>query len=286
MIYLLSNPFTKLLYDALVYLHSFVSSSFTLPDLISPWAVALAIIAIAVKLVTYPLTAKQQRSMKGMQVIQPELKKLQEQYKDDRETLAAKQMELYREHGVNPLGGCLPLIIQMFVLFGLYRAVDRLANEVEPGLPSMKGERFAWIPDLSLCEPSPLCGAETADMMPAIPILIIMMVISQVFYQKMMTPATTSNDPQAQMMQQMMKYMPYMFAFIFAKLAAGLVLYYTMFNILGVVQHALVGNKNMQPATATAGVASEAQVPEGEVPYQERKLDEHIQRERRKRKKK
>ena len=67
-------------------------------------------IAIIVKLITHPLTMAQQRSMKGMQVLQPELKKLQEEYKDDRETLAQKQMEMYKEHGVNPLGGCLPLV--------------------------------------------------------------------------------------------------------------------------------------------------------------------------------
>lgn len=275
MIYLLSNPFTSLLENLLIFLHE-SAREFALPASISSYAVAIIAIAVIVKLLTHPLTMAQQRSMKGMQVLQPKLKELQDKYKDDRETLAQKQMEMYREHGVNPLGGCLPLIIQMFVLFGLYRAVLNRSED-------MTGERFLWIPDLAACEPNPLCNLSPEPLLFApIPILVIIMVISQVFYQRIMTPPTTSTDPQAQMMQSMMKWMPFIFAFIFLSLPSALVLYYTLFNILSVFQSAI---SKRTPATAATTPGGDSPPAEGLTPHQERKLDERIQRQRRRRKK-
>jgi YidC/Oxa1 family membrane protein insertase len=84
---------------------------------------SIVVFTILVRLATYPLTRKQQQSSKAMQELQPELKKLQEKYKNDRERMAQAQMELYREYGVNPLAGCLPLLIQLPILLGLYRAI-------------------------------------------------------------------------------------------------------------------------------------------------------------------
>ncbi len=278
MTYLLTNPVTPLMERALVILHD-VFGSLGLPEVVSPYALAIIVIAVAVKLLTYPLTSAQQRSMKGMQALQPKLKELQEEYKDDRETLAQKQMEMYKEHGVNPLGGCLPLIVQMIVLFGLYRAVMNLANGV-PGAPPMAGERFLWIPDLAVCEPSPMCGAENAVLPVAIPILIIAMVISQVFYQRMLTPPSTSSDPQAQAMATTMKYMPFIFAFIFISLPSGLVLYYTLFNIVSVIQH-----KWMGPQTPASVTTEDSADDEGDMSKsQERRLDERKRQQRRRRK--
>jgi YidC/Oxa1 family membrane protein insertase len=275
LIYLLSNPFTKILTELLLFLHG-IAQGLTLPDTVSPYAVAIIAIAVIVKLLTHPLTMAQQRSMKGMQVLQPKLKELQEAHKDDREQLAQKQMEMYKEHGVNPLGGCLPLIIQMFVLFGLYRAVSNLSH-------NMTGERFLWIPDLAVCEPNPLCDLSPEPLLFApIPILVIIMVISQVFYQRLMTPPSTSTDPQAQAMQSAMKYMPFFFAFIFLSLPSALVLYYTLFNILSVLQSAI---SKRTPATAATTPGGDSPPAEGLTPHQEKKLDERIQRQRRRRKK-
>lgn len=223
----LTNPFVKPLEQLLLWLNH-VSEGLPLPGMVSSWAVALILVSIVIKLVTYPLTISQMRSMRGVQELQPKLKELQERFKGDREKLAQAQMELYRAHGVSPWGGCLPLIIQMVILIGLYSAIQNLRAQ---GL--LEGERFFWIPNLAQCEPSPMCRTEAGM---GIPILIILMVLSQFAYQKFATPPTT--DPQAQAMNSTMMLMPLMFAFLFAKMPAGLVLYYTAFNIVSVVMQA------------------------------------------------
>ena len=89
----------------------------------------IIVFTVLTRLATFPLTQQQIKSSKAMSDIQPKMKKLQEKYKNDREKLAAEQMRLYREHGVNPLMGCLPLVIQFPILIGLYGAIQRaLAN--------------------------------------------------------------------------------------------------------------------------------------------------------------
>lgn len=251
-----SNPLTRPLELILIYLND-AAMRLPLPDSISSWAMAIVAMAVLVKLVTQPLTSRQQASMRRMQEVQPKLQELQKRYKDDREKLAQAQMELYKTEGVNPFGGCLPLIIQMVVLIGLWRAIMNLAGSAEMPGP-MAGEPFLWVPDLSLCEPSPLCGAEFSMLPLAVPILLIAMVVSQMLYQRFLTPPSQSSDPQQQMMAQMTKFMPLLFAWIFIKFPAGLVLYYATFNIVGVLQFGgsqwLKRDKSEQvPALATAG---------------------------------
>lgn len=230
-----SNPLVPLLVALLTWLHDH-AADLPLPDALSPWAIALILVALLVKLVTYPLNATQMRSMRAMQELQPQLKELQEKYKGKREELAAKQMELYKEHGVSPFGGCLPLIIQLPILFGLFRAIQQLGDN-----GSMAGERFFWVPDLAQCEPSPLCADGPEGMVlgfMAIPILVITMAATQFLYQRFMTPPST--DPQQQAMQSVFKWMPLFFAFLFARFSAGLVLYYTTFNIANLGQQAIM----------------------------------------------
>lgn len=227
MIFLLSNPFTGILHEALVLLNQYATQWLPLPPSISSYSVAIVTIALLVKVVTYPLTAAQQRSMRKMAEIQPKIRELQELHKDDREKFAQAQMELFRTAGVNPFGGCLPLVLQLVVLFGLYQAINRLQVE---GV--LAGQRFLWLPDLSLCEPNPFCRPELALLPGAIPVLIVVMVASQMLYQRYLTPPST--DPQAQAMAQTMKYMPLIFAFVFITLPSGLVLYYTAFNLISI----------------------------------------------------
>jgi YidC/Oxa1 family membrane protein insertase len=234
MLFLLTNPVTRPLQLLLEYLNR-VAASLPLPEWLSSWAVAIIAIAVIVKVVTQPLTSRQQGSMKKMQALQPKLSELQKRYKDDREKLAQAQMELYKTEGVNPFGGCLPLIVQMVVLIGLWRAIMTLAGtEANPG--QMSGARFMWVPDLSICEPSPLCHPELALLPWAIPILLILMVVSQIGYQHYMTPMGKSGDPQQQAMASMTKWMPLLFAYIFIRFPAGVVLYYTTFNAVGLGQ--------------------------------------------------
>jgi YidC/Oxa1 family membrane protein insertase len=238
-LYLISNPIdwisdgiTKLL----LFLGDSVATTVSLPEYLSPLAVAIILVGLLVKAATWPLNASQMRSMRSMQELQPKLRELQEKHKGEREKLAQAQMDLYREHGVNPFGGCLPLIIQMPVLFGLYRAIYDLGPA---GSGELAGERFLWIRDLGLCEPSPLCMDPPGGPFGLpVPILLIIMTVAQMAYQKWMTPPSAANasDPTAQAMQSVFKWMPLMFAFIFATLPSGLVLYYTVFTVTNIVQ--------------------------------------------------
>lgn len=234
----LTNPLTEPLVRLLAILND-AAAGMPLPAVISSYAVAIVLIAVIVKLLTYPLTATQMRSTRSMQELQPKLKVLQKKHKDDREGLAQAQMDLYKEHGVNPLGGCLPLVVQMVILFGLYSAIRQLSQS-----GALDGQRFLWIGNLAKCEVSPLCSdvGATGVTLPGteigIPILLVILVVSQFAYQKFATPPST--DPQAQAMNQTMKFMPLFFAFIFARLAAGLVLYYAIFNLVTVAQQAFM----------------------------------------------
>ena len=256
MTYALSNPFTLFFKNILLWLHD-VFAHVGLPDTISPFVPALVLMAVLVKALTYPLNLAQQRSMRGLQQIQPKLRGLQEQYKDDKETLAQKQLELYREHKVNPVGGCLPLIIQMVVFFGLFAALNNLKGTAAiPG--PMVGERFFWIPSQAACEPNPLCPP---DKLMAIPFLALVLFVTQLAFQKMMTPPVQSDDPQAQAMATSMKVLPFMFAYFSLTFAAGFSIYYIVFNILSLVQQKWL--TPMSPVAASAGAgANEAGKPD------------------------
>lgn len=208
---------------------------------------AIVIFTILVRLATYPLTIKQQRSAKAMQELQPELKKLQEKYKNDRERLAQEQWELYRKHGVNPLAGCLPLLIQLPIMLGLYRAIVAtlaatptqlldLANRLwVPALSSYVplANKFLW---LNLAVPDPLY------------VLPVLVVVTTWLQQKLMMPAAPSGssgnrqaDQTAQITRQMMLIMPLMFGFFSLSFASGLSIYFIASNLIGIGQYALMG---------------------------------------------
>jgi len=266
MFFVLSNPFTAPLRALLVFLAD-QADRLPLPGSVSPYAIAIVAVAVLVKLATQPLMSQQQTSMRRMQELQPKLSEIQKKYKDDREKLSQAQMELYREHGVNPFGGCLPLVVQMVVLFGLYRAIMSLAGTPATATAPaqhgpMFGQPFLWIPNLAACEPSPLCGQATAVLPVAIPILLVLMVISQFYYQRLMTPPTRAADPQQQSMNQMMKLMPLMFAWIFIKLPAGLLLYYTTFNLVALAQQSVTQRLRRPGSPSLAGLVTGASVAE------------------------
>lgn len=238
MVYLLANPFTDL-FVRLIDLLNATAARLPLPENISSYAVALILVGIIVKLITWPLTASQMRSMRKMQEVQPQLQELQKKYAGDREKQAQAQMELFRAHGVNPLGGCLPMFVQLPILFGLYQAITHL-GQPPTGTGALMKQPFLWIPDLSICEPNLtfLCKTSPDGQVFGlpIPILLIVMTGAQMVFQRFSTPPQASSDPQAQAMQAVIKWMPLMFAFIFASLPSGLVLYYTVFTLANLVQ--------------------------------------------------
>lgn len=222
------------------------------------WGWAIIVFTIVIKVVTLPLTAKQLQSAKAQQLMQPKLRELQEKYGKDKQKLSEEQMKLYKEAGINPLGGCLPLLIQLPILWALYQALYVLA-----GSGHLKNAPFFWIPDLSL----PGSTAATAGTINGILMLgtqwiteafkqqewyvlfaymslPVFMLLTQMLLQKMSQPAKDPKsgkaDAQTQMMGQMMFLMPVMFFWITLGLPAGLTLYWSVSNVLGMVQQYFV----------------------------------------------
>ncbi|GAB4438005.1 MAG: hypothetical protein Kow0031_19860 [Anaerolineae bacterium] len=236
-----------------------------------PYAFGFAIIlfTVVVRLLTFPLNMQQIKSSKAMQELQPQLKALQEKHKGDREKLAQEQMALYREAGVNPLGGCLPMLVQMPIWFALYRALIQLSSE------GLLNEGFFWIP--SLAGPVSDWGGGIDWLWPFPPsvgwpdaiaylIMPVLLVVSQMYTQKLMTPPST--DPQQAQMQSIMKFMPLMFGYFALIVPSGLTLYWFTSNMLGVAQHYFTKTQlDNQPAKAGAVVPStSAPVPAANVP--------------------
>jgi YidC/Oxa1 family membrane protein insertase len=173
------------------------------------YGIAIIIITIILKALFFPLTHKSYKSMKDMQKIQPKMAALKEKYKDDRDAMNKAVMELYREHKVNPLGGCLPMVVQIPVFFALYKA---LMFSIE----LRHAPFFLWVTDL-------------ADKDPYYVTPVIMGIT--MFVQQKMTPSQM--DP---IQQKMMLALPVVFTFMFLSFPSGLVLYWLVNNILTIGQ--------------------------------------------------
>lgn len=187
-----------------------VSAYVTFFKKLSPFfgaALALIFLALIVKLVTIPLTTASFRGMRDMQRVQPLIKQLQEKYKDDKQTLAAEQMKLMKEHNVSPLGGCLPMLIQLPIFIVVYRAVQVYSA-------GFADSHFLWIQNLARPDFT----------------LLILYAISMVITQKL--TATPATDPQQKMMQSQMTYfMPIFLLFVLMGIASAFVLYWFFLNI-------------------------------------------------------
>jgi YidC/Oxa1 family membrane protein insertase len=192
------------------------------------WSIIL--LTVGVRLVFYPINKRQALAMKAMQKIQPELKKIQEKFKDDREKLNREVMEVYRRHKVNPLAGCLPMLLQLPVFLGLYNA---LMQSIELRHAPFLG----WITDLS--QPDRL-GTLAIPFVnpPGVPVLTILMGASMVIQQRMMPAA---GDP-AQ--QRMLMLMPVVFTVMFINFPSGLVLYWFASNVMSIGQQYLTNRLN------------------------------------------
>jgi YidC/Oxa1 family membrane protein insertase len=184
------------------------------------YGVDIILLTALVRAATIPLTQKSFRSMKDMQKIQPQLKRLQEQYKDDQTKLQKEMMELYKRHGVNPFSGCAPMFLQIPIFVGLYNA---LLHAIE-----LRHAPFAlWITDLSAPERLFVAGI-------GIPVMTIVMG-GTMLVQQWLTPQ--QGDPTQ---RQMMMIMPVVFTFMFFNFPSGLVLYWLVSNLLGITQQYLM----------------------------------------------
>ncbi len=197
------------------------------------WGFAIILFTIIIKLITFPLTMIQIKGMQAQKNLQPRLQELQQKYSKNRDKLAQEQMKLYRESGVNPLSGCLPMVVQMPVLFGLYSALVALS-------PLIDSTRFFWIPNLGFPKfteglawlPEKFNAGEYS-LLVAYLILPALLMVSQVYMQRMTTAATpTGSDKQAGMMKQMTTMMTLMFGFFTLQVPAGLTLYWVTSNLL------------------------------------------------------
>jgi YidC/Oxa1 family membrane protein insertase len=186
------------------------------------YGVAIILLTVGIKVLFIPLTQRSFRSMREMQKLQPQMAKIREKFKDNSEQMNKEIMELYRRHKVNPLGGCLPMVLQIPVFIGLYQA---LLNSVE-----LRHAPFMlWINDLSA--PDRLGSLQLPFVQhPGIPVLTLLMGASM-FVQQWMTPS--AGDPTQ---QRAMMIMPLMFTFMFVNFPSGLALYWLVNNLLTIAQ--------------------------------------------------
>lgn len=229
------------------------------------FGLAIIVFTVAIRLLMLPLSIQQLRSSREMQRMQPLLAEIHRKHARDRAKLAEEQMRLYREHGINPAAGCLPMLLQMPIWFGLYQALFNLSQELE------FAGAFLWVPRLT-ATPQPLTDLFAAPgpwlqaNWWALP-MAVFTGASQWVLQKMMTP--TSTDPQQQMMAGMMNFMPVMFAFFAFSVPHGLVLYWAASNVVSLVQQyfftgwgglapAPVGGRPLPMAAARAAPAERA----------------------------
>ena len=197
------HPLSKPLMVVLKFFYAFIGN----------YGFAVILLTICIKLIFWPLTQKSYKSMKGMQNLQPEMKKMREKYGKDKQKLNQEMMSFYKENKVNPLGGCLPMLIQIPVFFALYRV---LLGSIE-----LRHAPFMmWITDLSAKDPyyvTPLIMGVT------------------MFIQQKMSP--TNMDPTQ---EKIMLMMPVVFTFMFLNFPSGLVLYWLTNNLLTILQQYLI----------------------------------------------
>jgi YidC/Oxa1 family membrane protein insertase len=187
--------------------------------------ICIIILGVLIYGITYPLTLKGMSSMKKMQSLQPKMTKLREQYKNNPQKLNQEMMELYKEHKVNPFGGCFPMILQMPIFIGLYQVLWRTI--------SFKGANFLWIKDLSMPDRAVILPYQLPIIGNEINLLPLAMGVAMALQQKLSIKSMGTGDPQQESQQKMMMiFLPIMMIFFFYKAASGLTLYFTLLYLL------------------------------------------------------
>ncbi len=197
-------------------------------DYTKNYGIAIILVTVLIKGVFWPITQKGMKSMKNMQKLQPKVAKLKEKFKDDPAKMNQEMMAMYKTYKVNPVGGCLPMVIQIPFFFALYRVL-MAAIELRHA-PFM-----LWINDLSA--PDRLWLGFDIPYLHGLPVLTLLMGASM-FLQQKMTP-TTADPTQARVMQ----FLPIIFTFMFINFASGLVLYWFVNNLLSILQQQLINRQ-------------------------------------------
>ena len=221
------GPVSKVLLLILNFFHGIIRN----------WGVAIILLTVAVNLILFPLTFKSFSSMQQMKKIQPHLQQLKEMHKDNPQKLNKETMELYKKYNVNPLGGCLPMLLQMPIFIALYQGLIRSI--------SLKGASFLWIKDLSA--PDSLVKLPTAVPFLGQDInLLPILMIGAMFFQQKMSQGTMSggmSSEQEKQQKTMMLMMPLLFGVFFYKMPSGLVLYWLTNTILMTLEHKFIAKK-------------------------------------------
>lgn len=273
----------------------------SLHNVVGSWGFAIILFTVLMKIVTFPLTSQQIRSSKAMAELQPRIKELQTKYKDDKEKQSQEMMKLYQELGVNPLSGCLPLLIQLPVWIALLNAITNLANAGTMG-------GFGPIPNLSCpAQSNPLCGVAGegpqwvlnfgayGETWPYL-LLVVLTVVTQILLTRVMTasrPAPTQNanakpseqDATMQAMNQMNMIMPFMFGFFALTYPAGLSLYWVTNNVLTFAQYFILNRMHSKETPVLAGATASGGTVEVEVApkFSEGGTNDQARRKRKKR---
>jgi YidC/Oxa1 family membrane protein insertase len=205
-----------------------------LKGLLGSYAAAIIVLTLLIKTLMWPMQNKATASMKRMQDLQPKMTALREKYADDPQKLNLEMMGLYKKHGINPLAGCLPMLIQIPIFFGFY---NMLGKAVE-----LRNSSFLWVNDLS--------QADTVAMVAGFPINVLpLLMAGTMFYQMQLTPKT--GDP---MQQRIFTFMPLMFVMFCYNYASALALYWTVQNVFTIVQLLVTNRKNSRSLQTVVSV--------------------------------
>ena len=251
----------------------FINALLVIYNYIGNFGIAIILFTILIRLITHPLMVKQIKSAQAMQSLTQDkrYKAMQEKYKGQKEKLAQAQMELYKEMGVSPFASCLPTLIQLPLIIGLYQSLTRamastpaemlyLIQHIYSGLLNVStliplNSHFLW---MNLAQPERLFIPGIAF---GIPVMAVIVVITSYMQTKLTMPPADPTNQNAMMTNMMNIYMPLLMGYLAYTLSAGLALYFLISNIIGILQYAMLGKvnwKNLLPgqkptAPATKG---------------------------------
>lgn len=237
-----------------IVIQPFVNILLLINSLVGNFGISIILFTILIRLLIHPLTVQQFKATQSMQKLQedPRYIKMQQKYKDDKERLAQEQMKLYKEHGVNPMGSCLPTIIQLPLILGLYQSVIRAMAASPYELFRLEQIVYPWMNDAAKLLPlenqflwMDLGQPERINLFGlSIPLLAILVVATTYLQSKLIQPSSGGNDQAAMMSKSMSIYMPLLMGYMSYSLASGLALYFLVSNIFGIVQYTILGRSN------------------------------------------
>ncbi len=202
------TPISKLLTNLMRWMHSWSGN----------WGVAIIFMTLLIRICLWPLQASSQAKMKKMSLLGPMMQDLKTKYKDDPQKMQTETMKLYRDYGVNPIGGCLPMLLQIPIFFGFFRVLQYAAE--------LRGQGIWWVNDLSM--------PDTVGHFMGFPVNVLPLIMGvTMFLQMKVTPQPASVDKSQQMI---FKLMPFLFLFFCYNFAAALALYWSTQNIFGIFQ--------------------------------------------------